>query len=78
MMVVVQSYWGFNMTNALKTALVVAVALALAPAAAEAKKAKAPKTETNEIDTFFKEIDASFTKTMKQIDKDLASLGKAK
>lgn len=63
------------MTNALKTALVVAFALALAPAAAEAKKAKAPKP-TNEVDAFFKEIDASFTKTMKQIDKDLASLSK--
>jgi hypothetical protein len=70
---------GDTMTNALKTALAVALALAVAPAVAEAKKAKsAPKSETAEIDAFFKDIDKSFTQTMKQIDKDLAGLGKAK
>lgn len=65
------------MTKAFSTAIAVACALALAPAAAQAKSAKAkPKSETAEIDAFFKEIDSSFTKTMKQIDKDLASLAK--
>lgn len=63
------------MTTSLKAALAVALSLALVPAVAEAKSAKAkPKAETNDLDTFFKEVDASITKTVKQIDKDLASL----
>lgn len=66
------------MTHGLKTALAVALAFAVVPAIAEAKSAKAkPKSETAEIDTFFKEVDASFTKTVKQIDKDLIALTKA-
>jgi hypothetical protein len=65
------------MTYAARTALAVAVAVALAPLTAEAKSAKAkPKSETAEIDAFFKDIDTSISKTMKQIDKDLASLSK--
>lgn len=64
------------MTHGWKTALAATLVLALVPAAAYAKEKAKPKSETAEIDAFFKEIDASITKTVKQIDKDLASLAK--
>lgn len=65
------------MTYVAKTALAVALALALAPVAAEAKGKAKPKSDTAEIDAFFKDIDTSIDKTVKQIDKDLVSLTKA-
>lgn len=64
------------MTYVAKTALAVALALALSPVAAEAKGKAKPKSDTAEIDHFFKDIDTSVDKTFKQIDKDLASLAK--
>lgn len=64
------------MTNVAKTALAVALALALAPVAAEAKGKAKPKSDTAEIDAFFKDIDTSVEKTFKQIDKDLVNLTK--